>query len=462
MEALSQKVTRLNSNTTLQKIPPHNIEAERFVIAAILLDNDALPKAVEILKEEDFYLESHRRIFHVILELFEENEVIDVITISDELNKQGILEDTGGSEYLLALVESIPTSANVTSHSKIVKEKALLRRMINAATRIAGEGYEETEDVDALLDRAEQIMFDVSEDRIRNSFFSLKDLVQDSFKTVEEIYERGAPLAGVPTGFRDFDEMTCGLHPSDLIIIAARPSMGKTSLALNIGLNIALREKKPVAIFSLETSKEQLVLRMLCSEARIDAHKLRAGFLGKEDWPRLTKAAGRLVEAPVFIDDTPGISVMEMRAKARRLMKEHGLSLIIVDYLQLMQGRGKSENRQQEISAISRSLKGLARELDVPLIALSQLSRAVESRNPPKPVLSDLRESGAIEQDADLIAFIYRPEMYKKGDEDGEVEEGIAEISIGKQRNGPIGKIKLAFIKGSTRFENLSEEGAPF
>jgi len=334
--------------------------------------------------------------------------------------------------------------------------------MINAATRIVGEGYEETEEVDLLLDRAEQLIFEISEDKIRTSFFPLKDLIHDSFKMVEEIYERGGSLVGLLTGFKKLDEITCGLHNSDLIIIAARPSMGKTSLALNIALNVATHDKVPVAIFSMETSKEQLVLRMLCSEARVDSQRLRGGFLDESDWPKLTKAAAHLAEAPLYIDDSPAISVLEMRAKARRLKKEHGLGLIIVDYLQLMHGRSR-ENRQQEISEISRSLKGLARELDLPLIALSQLSRAVESRHPPIPQLSDLRESGAIEQDADLIAFIYRAEMYKKGDDDSDVEEGIAEILIRKQRNGPIGNVKLAFLKSFTRFENLAQShSTPF
>ena len=443
-------------NLAVPKAPPQNLEAERGVLAAVLLDNDALAKVLEIIKEEDFYREDHRKIFHHIVELFERSEAIDPITVGDELQRAGELESTGGMEYLMALLDSIPTTANAVSHARIVKEKAILRRMINAATRIVGEGFQETDDVDALLDRAEQLIFDISQDKIRSSFFSLKQLIPDSFETIEKIYEHGAPLAGISTGFKDLDTLTCGLHPSDLIIVAARPSMGKTSFALNIAVNVALKHNLPVAIFSLETSKEQLVLRMLCAQAQVDSHALRSGFRSERDWPKLTKAAARLAEAPIYIDDTPGISVLEMRAKARRLKKEHGLGLLIVDYLQLMQGT-KRENRQQEISEISRSLKGLARELDVPLIALSQLSRAVENRHPPIPQLSDLRESGAIEQDADLITFIYRPEMYKKEREDIE-EEGIARIIIGKQRNGPIGTVKLAFLKSCTRFENLAPE----
>jgi replicative DNA helicase len=418
-----------------------------------MLDNEALAKALGILKATDFYQASHRKIFDTMTELFEKNEVIDLITLSQELQRREELENIGGEAYLMALLESIPTAAHVSTHAKIVKEKGLLRRLINVANQITTEGYEDKEEADQLLDRAQQLLFEVAEQRVSPGFSSMKELVKDSFKLVEELYEKKMPIVGIPTGFSLFDEMTSGLHKSDLIIIAARPSMGKTSLALNIATHVAIKERIPVAIFSLETSKEQLVLRMLCSEARVDYHRVRTGYLGSKDWPNLTRATGSLAEAPIFIDDSPGISVLELRAKARMIKKEHDIGLIVVDYLQLMRGRGKTENRQQEISEISRSLKALARELNVPVIALSQLSRAVESRNPPRPILADLRESGAIEQDADLVAFIYRPEAYRHI-QLKEGEEGTAEIIIGKQRNGPIGTVKLAFLKQYTRFDN--------
>ena len=447
--------TLATAETSLQKLPPQNLDAERGVLGAILLDNEALPRALNIVKSEDFYSPAHRQIFSVICTLFERNEVIDLVTVTEELERQENLGHVGGAAYLMALLEATPTAGNVHSHAKIVKEKSILRRLINVSTQIAAEGYEDKEDSDLLLDRAQQLIFSVAEDRVRPGFFAIKDLVRDSFKMVEELYEKKLPITGLATGFTRLDEMTSGLHNSDLIIIAARPSMGKTSFCLNIAQHVAIKQRVPVGIFSLETSKEQLVMRMLCSEAKVDSHKVRTGFLSEQDWPKLTTALGHLSEAAIFIDDTPGISSLELRAKARRLKSEHGLGLVMVDYLQLMRGRGRTENRQQEITEISASLKAVARELSVPVIALSQLSRAVESRKPPYPQLSDLRESGAIEQDADVVAFIYRPEMYKQGDDLPQEEEGIADIIIGKQRNGPTGVIKLAFLKQCTRFENL-------
>ncbi len=454
----------MSKNDLFQKLPPHTIDAERFVLGAILLENDALPKILHFLREEDFYQPAHRKIFSAVLNLFDKSEVIDLVTLTEELERQEALEAIGGAAYLMVLLEATPTAANVASHARIVREKALLRRLISRATQIVTESYEDKEDADLLLDRAQAALFELSEDRVRPDFSSMKELVKDSFQIVEELYDTKKAIIGIPTGFTQFDEMTSGLHNSELIIVAARPSMGKTSLCLNIAVNAAVKAHVPTAIFSLETSKEQLVIRMLCSEARVNSHKLRTGYLSEKDWPELTRAAGVLSEAPIFIDDTPGISVLEVRAKARRLAKEHRIGLIMLDYLQLMSGRGRAESRQQEVSEISGSLKALAKELNVPVIALSQLSRAVEVRrhDDRRPVLSDLRESGAIEQDADLVAFIYRPEIYKRRDNFAEGEEdGIAEIIIGKQRNGPIGTVKLAFLKEFTRFENLDEYQLP-
>jgi replicative DNA helicase len=441
------------SDLSLQKLPPQNLEAEQSVLGAILLENSALNKALEVLTPEDFYKESHRRIFSAILDLDERNEVIDLITITEHLRQKNDLEQVGGAAYLSALVNSVPTAANIRFHSKIIHEKALLRNLIRIATEIVTMGYEDTERVENLLDFAEQRIFAISESKTRPSFVPVKEIVKGTFEAIELLYEKKERVTGLPTGFKDLDEMTSGLQPSDLIVVAGRPSMGKTSLALGIAQYVGLERRGSVAVFSLEMSKEQLVLRMLCSEARVDAHKLRSGYLGKSDWPKLTTAAGKLTEAAVFIDDTPALSVLEMRAKARRLKAERGLDLIIVDYLQLMRGRGEADTREQEISEISRSLKALAKELHVPVIALSQLSRAVESRSDKRPLLADLRESGAIEQDADVVIFIYREELYHAAEEN----RGRAEAIIGKQRNGPVGTVRLAFIDRYTRFENLEQ-----
>lgn len=435
----------------ISKLPPQNIEAEQSVLGAILLDNNALNKALEILNPDDFYKEAHKRIFNTILDLNERNETIDLITLTDYLKGRNELEQIGGASYLTSLVNSVPTAANVRQHSRIIHEKALLRNLIQVATEIVTQGYEGSGRVEDLLDQAESSIFGISERKIRPSFVPLKEIVKGSFETIERLYERKERITGVPSGFTDLDEITSGLQPSDLIVIAGRPSMGKTSLALGIAQYAGIEKKLITAIFSLEMSKEQLVMRMLCSEARVDAHKLRSGYLGRADWPKLTTAAGRLTEATIFIDDSPALSVLEMRAKARRLKAERGLDLIIVDYLQLMRGRGEADTREQEISEISRSLKALAKELHLPVVALSQLSRAVESRTDKRPVLADLRESGAIEQDADVVIFIYRDEIYRQTDEN----KGLADIMISKQRNGPVGIRKLAFIDRYTRFENL-------
>jgi replicative DNA helicase len=441
------------SDLSIQKLPPQNLEAEQSVLGAILLENSALNKSLEILSPDDFYKEAHRRIFSAILDLSERNDAIDLVTITEHLRQKNELEQVGGASYLTALVNSVPTAANIRFHSKIIHEKALLRNLIQIATDIVTMGYEDSERVENLLDFAEQSIFGISERKVRPSFIPVKEILKGTFETIEALYEKKERVTGLPTGFTDLDERTSGLQPSDLIVVAGRPSMGKTSLALGVAQHVGLYRRGTVAIFSLEMSKEQLVLRMLCSEARVDAHKLRSGFLGKADWPKLTTVAGRLTEAAIFIDDTPALSVLEMRAKARRLKAEHGLDLIVVDYLQLMRGRGEADTREQEISEISRSLKALAKELHVPVIALSQLSRAVESRSDKRPMLADLRESGAIEQDADVVLFIYRGELYHSTEEN----RGVAEVVIGKQRNGPVGTVQLAFMDKYTRFENLEK-----
>ncbi len=437
-----------------QRLPPQSLEAEVSVLGGVLLENDALNRVLEIIREDDFYREAHRKIFSAILDLYERNEPADLITLSETLKKREALEGVGGIEYLNSLVNSVPTAANITYYAKILKEKSILRKLINRATEIINLGYSASGDVDEFIDRAERSIFEISEDRIRPSFYHLKDIIKSSFKTIEKLYEKRQLITGVPTGFHKLDELTSGLQPAELIIIAGRPSMGKTALALNISQNAAVEGVVPTAIFSLEMAKEQLALRMLCSQAKVDAHRLRGGFLSESDWPRLTRAAGLLSEAPIFIDDTPALSALEMRAKSRRLKAEHNLGLVIVDYLQLMRGRGQVERREQEISDISRSLKSLAKELNVPVIALSQLNRRVEDRGDKRPQLADLRESGAIEQDADVIIFLYRDDVYNKSEDNP--NKGTAEIIIGKQRNGPTDTFKLAFLDKYTCFENLS------
>ena len=443
-----------------QRLPPQNLEAEVSVLGGVLLDNEALNRVLEVMKEGDFYRESHRKIFSAILDLYEKSEPVDLITLTEALKKRDALEAVGGVEYLNSLVNSVPTAANISYYAKIVKEKAILRKLINRSTDIISQVYGVSGDVDDFLDQAERSIFEISEDRVRPSFYSLKDIIKSSFKTIERLYEKRQLITGVPTGFTKLDELTSGLQPADLIIVAGRPSMGKTALALDIAAYAAVEGGIPSAIFSLEMAKEQLALRMLCSEAKVDAHRLRGGFLSESDWPKLTRAAGSLSEAPIFIDDTPGLSALEMRAKSRRMKAEHNLGLVVVDYLQLMRGRADSDNREQEISDISRSLKALAKELTVPVIAISQLNRRVEERGDKRPQLSDLRESGAIEQDADVIIFLYRDEVYNKSEDNP--NKGKAEIIIGKQRNGPTDKFELAFLDKFTCFENLTylQEGA--
>ena len=443
-----------------ERIPPQNIEAEISVLGAVLQDPQALLKAMEILRPSDFYKEAHRRIFSACVDLFERSEPVDLVTLANELMRRKQLEEVGGSSTLSAYVDAVPTAANVAHHARIVKDKALLYALIQKGTAVVSRAYSDKEDVNEVLDWAEQQIFEISQDKVSRTFVPVKNILKGTFQLIEKLYDRKSHVTGVPTGFRKFDEMTAGIQPSDLVVVAGRPSMGKTSFCLNVAQHAAIQEHIPVAIFSLEMSKEQLVQRLLCSVARVDSHKLRTGYLSDADWPRLTTGAGILSESPIYVDDTPGISLLEMRAKARRLKAEQSLGLVIIDYLQLISGRGRIESRQQEISEISRSLKAMAKELNVPVVALSQLSRAVESRQPPRPQLSDLRESGAIEQDADVVTFLYRPSFYrmKKEDDLDEPEDNSTEVIIGKQRNGPTGTIYLAFLREFTRFEDQERE----
>jgi len=428
------------------------------VLGAILIHNDAFNSAAEVIDSRDFFRDAHRRIFDRMIALSERGDAIDFVTLKEELSRAGELDEVGGPAYIASLADGVPRSANVEYYAKIVKEKSTLRSLIHSANKILAEAYEAEEEPDLLLDEAERAIFAIAEDRIRAGFVPLRDLVQSSFITIEKLQQHKGLVTGVPTGFVDLDEMTSGLQPSDLILVAARPSMGKTSFVLNIAQHVGTSTDMTVGFFSLEMSKEQLFMRMLTSEARIDAHRFRTGHLNEKDYGRLSHALGTLAEARVFIDDSASIGILEMRAKARRLKAEHGLHLLIVDYIQLMQGRGRFESRQTEIASISRSLKGLAKELGVPIVALSQLSRAPETRSDHRPQLSDLRESGALEQDADVVMFIFREEQYRDSDGNPNQEaEGTAEIIIGKQRNGPVGTAKLAFIKEHTRFENLAQ-----
>ena len=443
-------------DTSLHRVPPQNIEAEQSVLGGILLNNHSLNNVLEILGAGDFYSEAHRKIFAAIVDLSDKNEPSDLITLSNILREKNHLDQAGGMSYLASLVDNVPSAANIAHYSKIVKEKSILRSLITTATEILNKTYQPGADVETVLDEAEHAIFDISENKIRPSFFPFKELIKDSVRTIEKLYERKELVTGVPTGYEKIDDLTSGFQKSDLIIIAGRPSMGKTAFALNIAQYAALEASIPVAVFSLEMSKEQLALRMLSAESRVDSQRIRRGFLGETDWPKLITAASRLSEAPIYIDDTPAISVLEMKAKARRLKAEVDLGLIVLDYLQLMRSGGYKESREQEISEISRSLKALAKELNVPVVALSQLNRKVEDRTNKRPQMADLRDSGAIEQDADVIAFIYRDEVYDKSEENP--EKGMAEIIIGKQRNGPTGMVKLAFQEKYTRFENLARD----
>jgi len=441
------------TDASSHKLPPQNIEAEQSVLGGVLIENEAVHKVMEILTAEDFYRDAHRKIYDALIDLAERDEPADLITLTNELRKKEHLDSVGGASYVTSLIDSVVTAANIEYYAKIVKEKAILRKLIDTSTEIITHSYEDRSDVEGLLDEAERAIFEISENRIKPSFYSIRDIVKQSFKTIERLYEKKELVTGVPSGYRDLDQRTAGFQPSDLIIVAGRPSMGKTAFCLNVAQYAAIEKRIPVAIFSLEMSKEQIVIRMLCSEAQVEGTRLRTGFLSESDWPRLTLAAGNLSDAPIFIDDAAALSVLELRAKARRLNAEHGLGMIMIDYLQLMRGRAKVESRQQEISDISRSLKALAKELNVPVIAVSQLSRRTEERQGMRPQLSDLRESGAIEQDADVILFIYRDEVYNRSEDNP--NRGKAELIIGKQRNGPTGKIELAYLEKFTTFKEL-------
>lgn len=441
------------------RIPPQNVEAEQSVLGTILLSDHSLSAVLELIISEDFYKDSHKLIFEAMIILFEKNEPQDIITLSNLLKDKNQLEDAGGLGYLATLTSIVPVTSNLLYYAKIIRQKAVLRNLISVNTEIASRCFEEQGDIDALVDDAEQAIFEIARSKSDQSFTSLKRIIPGAFEAVEQLSQRKEMITGVPTGFTELDKMTAGLQPSDLIILAGRPSMGKTAFAMNIAQNASVIDKIGVAIFSLEMSKEQLALRLLCSAGHVDSQRVRTGRLQDDDWPKLTRAVGMLEESPMWIDDTPAISVLEMRAKVRRLSAQFPLGMIIVDYLQLMRGRGKIENRTQEISEISRSLKAMAKELKVPVIALSQLNRSLESRPDKRPMMSDLRESGAIEQDADVICFIYRDEVYNKAEDNP--QKGITEIIVGKQRNGPTGTVKLTFIREFTMFENLSAFDEP-
>lgn len=444
----------------IEKVPPQSQEAESSVLGAMLFEPDAVAAALEHLHEDHFYVEAHRTVFSCIKQLFERNQPVDLVTVVEALRQAKQLEEVGGAPYVAQLASSVPTAAHVTHYARIVREKWILRSLIQNAQHTIQDCLDPGADVSVLLDRAERNIFDLAQRRLETRFVSLKDVIKSSIETIDALYQRKEHVTGLATGFYEFDIKTAGLQAQDMVVVAGRPSMGKSAFVLSICEHASVTLGKPVAIFSLEMSKEQLVQRLLCSHARVDAQKVRTGYLSHADWPLLTKAAGRLSEAPIFIDDTPGLNIFELRAKARRLRSHHNIELVVVDYLQLMQGGFRPENRQQEISEISRSLKALARELDCPLIAVSQLSRAVEARAGNRPQLSDLRESGAIEQDADVVVFLYREEYYNPSEENRNKAEAI----VAKQRNGPTGTVDLVFIKEWTRFDNpeLARTGGEF
>ncbi|MDA2915312.1 replicative DNA helicase [Nitrospinae bacterium AH_259_B05_G02_I21] len=449
------------TDQVLDRMPPQSLEAEQAVLGAVLRDSEALSKALEILDRQNFYRESHRLIFDAMCELFEQGEPIDLLTLQERLRLRDRLEAAGGVSYLSQLIDMTPTAGHVRHHAKIIREKAILRGLIHVATEIVSQSYEDTLEVEEVLDQAEKSIFAISEQKITPSFKDTYTLMKESLKEIEVLFEKKQYVTGVPTGFIEFDEMTAGLQAGDLIIIAGRPSAGKTAFVLNIAQHAASAKGIGVAIFSLEMSKSQLGIRLLCSEARISSTKLRTGRLSKKDWGPLSLAAGNLAEVPIFIDDTAVMTDLEIRAKSRRIMAEQNIGLIIVDYLQLVRGRDRHESRHQEVSDVTRSLKALAKELDVPVIAVSQLSRAVEQRQGKRPQLSDLRESGAIEQDADLVAFVHRRDVSPSEPDEVETDSGVVELIIGKQRNGPTGMVKLAFLKEFARFENLSRRMEP-
>ncbi|MCM3570715.1 replicative DNA helicase [Neobacillus mesonae] len=440
------------SDLFADRMPPQNIEAEQAVIGAVFLEPSSLTLASEILIPEDFYRAAHQKIFNVMLKLNDEGKAVDLITVTEELSAANLIEDIGGVSYLSEVAASVPTAANIEYYARIVEEKSLLRRLIRTATNIAQDGYTREDEVETVLNDAEKNILEVAQRKNAGAFHNIKDVLVRTYDNIELMHARAGDITGIPTGFAELDRMTAGFQRNDLIIVGARPSVGKTAFALNIAQNVAIKANETVAIFSLEMGAEQLVMRMLCAEGNIDAQRLRTGSLTDDDWGKLVMAMGSLSNAPIFIDDTPGVKVNEIRAKCRRLKQEHGLGMILIDYLQLVLGSGKSgENRQQEVSEISRSLKQLARELQVPIIALSQLSRGVEQRQDKRPMMSDIRESGSIEQDADIVAFLYRDDYYDKESEN----KNIIEIIIAKQRNGPVGTVSLAFVKEYNKFVNL-------
>jgi replicative DNA helicase len=447
-----EKVVKGMSELFSERIPPQSIEAEQAVLGAVFLDPSALTLASEILIPEDFYRAAHQKIFHAMLRVADKGEPVDLVTVTAELADTQQLEEVGGVSYLSELADSVPTAANVEYYARIVEEKSVLRRLIRTATSIAQDGYTREDEVDVLLDEAERKIMEISQRKHSGTFKNIKDVLVQTYDNIEMLHNRKGEVTGIPTGFTELDRMTSGFQRSDFIIVAARPSVGKTAFALNIAQNVATKANENVAIFSLEMSAQQLVMRMLCAEGNINAQNLRTGKLTPEDWGKLTMAMGSLSNAGIYIDDTPSIRVSDIRAKCRRLKQESGLGMVVIDYLQLIQGSGRNrENRQQEVSEISRSLKALARELEVPVIALSQLSRSVEQRQDKRPMMSDIRESGSIEQDADIVAFLYRDDYYNKDSEN----KNIIEIIIAKQRNGPVGTVQLAFIKEYNKFVNL-------
>ncbi len=436
------------------RVPPQSKEAEQSVLGSMIIDKEAIYAAAELLVEQDFYSTAHQKIFDAIISLSEKGEPVDLVTLSEELQRKQCLEEVGGRAYLVTLANAVPTAANVQYHSNIVREKSILRSLIQAATGIVTRSYEAPDSVDEFLDEAEQIIFEIGRRGKHQGFAPLKDVLVQAFDRIEKLYDEKKGVTGLATGFKDLDRLCSGLQNSDLVVVAARPSMGKTTLALNMTQQIAVNEKKPTAFFSMEMSKEQLAQRLLCAEAQIDAQNMRRGFLSQEEWQKLTRAVGPLSESPLYIDDTASLSVMEVRAKARRLKAEKGLEAVFVDYLQLMRGFSRAESRQQELSEISRALKALAKELNVPVVALSQLSRAVEKRPDRRPILSDLMESGGIEANADLVMFIYRESYYNRDSDKG----NVAEINIAKQRNGPTGLVELYFLDRYTKFANIARE----
>lgn len=435
------------------RVPPQSIEAEQSVIGSMLLDKEVIPVVTEVLKSEDFYRADHKEIFEAVMDLFDSGEPVDLITVSEQLKLRGTLDNIGGLEYLTNIASAVPTTANAKYYAKIVEEKSTLRKLIKASSEIVNLGYEASEELSYIVDKAEKSIFDVLQKRGTQGFAPIKEVLVDAFNKLEELYNNKGHVTGIPTKFVDLDYKTSGLHNSDLILVAARPAMGKTAFALNIAQNAAVYSGVPVAIFSLEMSKDQLVSRILCSEAMVDSQKVKTGKLEDDDWKKIARALGPLSEAPIYIDDTPGISISEIRAKCRRLKLEKNLGLVVIDYLQLMQGRGKTESRQQEISDISRSLKILAKEINVPIITLSQLSRAPEQRADHRPILSDLRESGAIEQDADIVIFLYRDDYYNPETD----KKNIAEVILAKHRSGSTGTVELTWLGAYTKFANIEK-----